>query len=657
MLKNKSAFSLIEVMITVLILSVALIVLAPIVTNKTVGKQNDGVVFTYNDSNRVQTNNLCFFVSNGTNTSSRDCSQYNFTVPRGVNKVNITLVAGGGGGGGAGGGRQFVQAASSTQINLDLLKKVKINLLTAKGTDGTKFTSTSATPQPQKGGKSSPAIVDFDIPFDLLRGTAYTNALSAAATSGYVLANSTDASLKIGQGNNTSSLTQLYGIAISSTYALSCTGGSTVDACRLTEGKNYFPSKEGKDGAKAIESGKVYSNMVLAGGAGGKTDGVMGSYGSGGMGASVKYTCTSGTTCNYSASTRTSANNSITGGSAFVSATVIQETPGRAGFGGAGGSAIRITGFPVISGHTYRIVVGKGGRGGKGGISSSSPSGGIGGAGGVSSAIYDGDNLIYMVNGGIGGQGGTAGNTSTNTPYLNGVVTDNSRYFPTLTSGDSNFLNGKFFDDNKTDIVSDTNATPTLQNAQTQARRIAYSFISNEPFTTFINGKNRTTDNKLGGFNGFDNGTNTGYQNATIDDDTTLNNAYDGFYYKTLIDQNLSAYVGGLGGFSGLGTKAGCGGYFMGNLKGLFNSGSSSSDSLKNKFIINSKLYRVSDYYDNCTIDNPNGQSATFVVPNPKTSSLGQAGSGGGGGGYSLKDGAGNGGDGQNGYVMIQWKI
>ena len=95
----------------------------------------------------------------------------------------------------------------------------------------------------------------------------------------------------------------------------------------------------------------------------------------------------------------------------------------------------------------------------------------------------------------------------------------------------------------------------------------------------------------------------------------------------------------------------------MGNLKGLFNSGSSSSDSLKNKFIINSKLYRVSDYYDNCTIDHPNGQSATFVVPNPKTSSLGQAGSGGGGGGYSLKDGAGNGGDGQNGYVMIQWKI
>ena len=67
-------------------------------------------------------------------------------------------------------------------------------------------------------------------------------------------------------------------------------------------------------------------------------------------------------------------------------------------------------------------------------------------------------------------------------------------------------------------------------------------------------------------------------------------------------------------------------------------------------------LYKVSDYYDGCSTSTPDGHSAEFIMPNPKTKDLGQAGAGGGGGGYMLFKGAGKGGDGQNGYVMIDWR-
>lgn len=65
--------------------------------------------------------------------------------------------------------------------------------------------------------------------------------------------------------------------------------------------------------------------------------------------------------------------------------------------------------------------------------------------------------------------------------------------------------------------------------------------------------------NKSGGFSGFDK------TNVKLS-----NNQYDGLYYRGLID-NQGAYIGGLGGFSGLGNKAGCGGYFMGNFDGRQN--------------------------------------------------------------------------------------
>ena len=52
------------------------------------------------------------------------------------------------------------------------------------------------------------------------------------------------------------------------------------------------------------------------------------------------------------------------------------------------------------------------------------------------------------------------------------------------------------------------------------------------------------------------------------------------------------------------------------------------------------------------------GQTAKFIAPSYSSATgekLGSAGSGGGGGGYNSELGPGKGGDGQNGYVMINW--
>ncbi len=154
---------------------------------------------------------------------------------------------------------------------------------------------------------------------------------------------------------------------------------------------------------------------------------------------------------------------------------------------------------------------------------------------------------------------------------------------------------------------------------------------------------------------------------------TLADKVYDGFYYRTVFENGDIGYVGGLGGFSGLGTKAGCGGLFKGNYLGITLDNSyaleKTDDKYKNLFVLpvnNNDAYKpnkapsigynVSAYYSNCTMTNNNGQSADFVAPNAKAISLGQAGAGGGGGGYTLNGGGGKGGNGQNGYLMIDWR-
>ena len=156
------------------------------------------------------------------------------------------------------------------------------------------------------------------------------------------------------------------------------------------------------------------------------------------------------------------------------------------------------------------------------------------------------------------------------------------------------------------------------------------------------------------------------------------------FYYRTLVKDGIG-YVGGLGGFTGLGGKAGCGGLFVGNPNGFhgtyynnkiplytreYHQGDDYTAEGARQLILpqtydgenpaadSYQLYDVSSYYDNCTSDTPDGQSADFIMPNPnpRRLSFGQAGAGGGGGGYTMFVGPGSGGNGQNGYVMINWR-
>lgn len=143
---------------------------------------------------------------------------------------------------------------------------------------------------------------------------------------------------------------------------------------------------------------------------------------------------------------------------------------------------------------------------------------------------------------------------------------------------------------------------------------------------------------------------------------------YNGFYSR-YVDGIDYMYPGGLGGFSGISTKAGCGGGFVGNKEGIAKEKSDSekskyTDFFRNTITFSSNVannrnsYKVSSLYDNCTINSPNGQSAEFVRPKISTIdgiSFGQAGAGGGGGGWSTKYGSGSGGSGQSGYVFIVW--
>ena len=103
--ERRGGFSLAEVVITLLIISIILILAAPHITKKMVPQKTEGVVFTYDGSNTT-VSDKCFVYRNssGGYISTHECSEYRFTVPDGVEKVNLTLVAGGGGGGGAGGG-------------------------------------------------------------------------------------------------------------------------------------------------------------------------------------------------------------------------------------------------------------------------------------------------------------------------------------------------------------------------------------------------------------------------------------------------------------------------------------------------------------------------------------------------------------------------
>ena len=493
--------------------------------------------------------------------------------------------------------------------------------------------------------------------------------------------------------------------------------------CKLSP-VSVIPSNKGKTSSLSSSTiAQISNGYVVQGGEGGKLYG-LGNYGAGGRGESAQILCENNNlfcslpnnnqdTSTVSAvntpriktiASEKNLNNQYGKVSAYIS------NPGGVGSGGAGGSAIKIKGFPVLPGSKYTIVVGAGGAGGSsgkegfissGGSTDKQATAGYNGTGGSSTAIYDeNNNLILLVIGGVGGYGGAVNTAAETIPLDNDLslyaplpnMPQSARNVPLVVSSSNDYID-KIIPLLDKDVVSSietlTTSTPVdIQNGLV-AKRIVNRYMTYDSknsrispyFELNLNHLNVAVggdvtnaasynDYKTGGFSNFDNSLSRSLSDVSskplyiyngLDESKSI---YRGLYFRSVLD-DIYSYAGGLGGFSGLGTKAGCGGLFLANNDGLLNDGTF-NNAYKNTFIINtdgtengSIPYKLSDYFGNCTAGNSNGQTANFVAPSYIPSAgekLGSAGSGGGGGGYSSKYGAGNGGDGQNGYVMINWR-
>ena len=708
--KNKQAFSLVEILMSILIVSLIFVAMAPVFTKRMLPRKNQGIVYTYNGASNLSVPNSCFIANvdfedgsyDETYSYSPDCTEYEFQVPDGVNRINLTLVAGGGGGGGAAGGLQQSETLSTgaleesytKNILSDIIKNVKLLYLTATGKEGTEFsfgpeetcailpeTGSRAPRCAGKGGNSSIAISDLDLPVEYIKGVNFQNVLSTASpinTNFEVSNTDNNASLKISWGDGGANRTLTYGIDNSgSDYKLFCKLGNSeitsansnfASICQIPS-NNIIQSVEGAYGTFFSSADEVFPvHQVFKGGAGGKNSHPLGNYGSGGDGQSFQLGfCkaskwfTEATSCSFSNMSLLSLGSNIKGKVGNSSIIIETEYPGGTGGGGAAGAVVRIINMSVVPNATYTIVVGSGGQGGQAGSSSIAPTNGKNGTGGTTSAIYDENgSLIYMVNGGTGGEGGKIWNSASGA--YSGENGQSGRNYQMLITANANLLTSIAMDEDYLSSLATIQTNPDFKDenggdiSNLVARRLTYRKLQEEPYLELNKRKNENEDftnnvaNKSGGFSGFDK------TNVELS-----NNQYDGLYYRGLID-NQGAYIGGLGGFSGLANKAGCGGYFMGNFDGRQNAqGTLPNDDTTRKnnintFSYNNVSYNVSDFYENCSTNSPNGQSAEFIPPVPNSSNLGSAGSGGGGGGYNIQRGSGNGGDGQDGYVMIEWR-
>ena len=268
----------------------------------------------------------------------------------------------------------------------------------------------------------------------------------------------------------------------------------------------------------------------------------------------------------------------------------------------------------------------------------------------------DTETLMFIVNGGIGGQGGQAVEDNNDTKGKS--AQHYSRFY-----SPTEFKNLVTADEKISTIIEENKGShsplifnKTLKYPAFTDNRVIGKLVYNITPGDIKQIKNQNLLEQVSGSHLSTVGDGRG--TITING-TSYNAIYDGLYYKTIID-NATAMVGENGGFNGLSMKAGCGGLFMGNFDGRQYTSTQGKlnhhAAFVNKFIVRDTLYNISDYYDNCTMDSLDGQSANFVMPNPINKTYGQAGAGGGGGGYSLLKGPGKGGDGQNGYLMIDWK-
>ena len=129
-MKKQNAFTLAELLVSILIISVILTLLAPVITKR--AKEN--ISINGGSSNKINTRLFIY------NKSDSNCSEIsgvnnslscNFTIPSGVNRINAIAVSGGGGGAGA------------TQPSIEYGKKLTVANATAKTSKTQELTITN----------------------------------------------------------------------------------------------------------------------------------------------------------------------------------------------------------------------------------------------------------------------------------------------------------------------------------------------------------------------------------------------------------------------------------------------------------------------------------------------------------------------------------
>ncbi len=776
-MKQLKSFSLAEVIVTLLILSVGLVALAPLFLKKTSIKDRHYEIYSYTDSNNAK-NNVCYqtSVSDGSSTETyietNKCSEYAFTVPTGVNYIDLTLVAGGGGGGGAAGGKtidkeahivgaSIMNGASTTDvmetINLytERMKNFKINYMSGYGEAGEPFSERrclyGGTYCAPRSGRTSPALVDFEWPSFLIGGYRHIASIRAPKqvtiklVDDQTIRDPYSFSVQMFETDYSTNMAQYwingFGDERGEDYALTSGTTDAYFGCSYGDvslfqgseqrGNSFFekchiPMRNYRQGYGAEYGSFVYSGYSVAnkqpllGGVPHSSDGQAlgyGTCGQGGIGESGIFLCPDNASiCSVNNATPTALLNvdgnedwtkmyfgATKGEPGCIYTSWVEEDAGGTGGGGAGGTMVKIKRLKVTPGQTYYVRVGAGGTGGKGGYTSSNPTNGSDGTGGVSSAIYDSSgNVIYMVNGGAQGIGGKY-STSTGTP---GAIGQSGRNVPKLFTSstyssiatptlDTNYVN---YVTNGGSYVTNTTGYPSsVDNSYTKL--LNYPIFNVEPYKTIDRNGAATkssTDYTHGGFSGYErtNWNNVVSGSSQVSNDTydnnhnfgSINGRQNGFWYTKQIDSARAiAYVGGLGGFTGFGGRAGCGGYFNGDQYGCGNwdfdgtncvnsdlsactgDGCVKMHTYRETIYTNSEegtfarsfpytAHKVAHYFEGCVRDeHNNGATATYQKPDPKSGNYGSGGTGGGGGGYSIKLGGGSGAAGQAGFVVIEY--
>ncbi len=713
----KSAFSLAEVLIALIIVTAFMVVMAPGITKrvKTKNKESLTFIYQYQDyaANKSGKPLRCYASGVGSAVSfsqTTNCSIYEFTVPENVYYINATLVAGGGGGGSSGSQSDSSVALKNSVKNYinpdnnytttvtasysgsgnelflpDFTNAIRIGYLAAKGKDGesagTAVNSSNVVNLTHggKGGDSSPLILNHDIPKEYMFGRNYKALLdwqqniNTQAT--ITLGRESDGSMYVAftnasNGGSTSTNEIKYRIDASSLAAYCVVGGSSYsygtttfnDYCHVLY-DNYYPSVPGGGGEKAKQYTEGWgraSGQIIKGGPGGRTVAYMGA-GSGGTGQDAVVL---GTYCNTNGYVSHHVNNYYCQN--FTTATMSTSTQGQnggvliernsMGMGTPGGG-----GAPGTFARLLAIPVTPGeklyiyvGGGGKGGVASPS-------------------NRGYSI--GSDGVGG-----------VSSAIARGSELMYLVTGGNAGGRGGilQYTGTKPTNVISDYKNRFGLT-----GRNFAYIFAGSQDYlnamhiddtlmttAAITSGASLTSYGRILKYPLFDNepyktfiqntvdrsswdGKYGGYTISSVNGTSPRiqNSRYDGLYPRVLINNYLAAYIGGGGGLSLTDGSASCPPYFMGNFDGRTDSaGNYTNATYKNTFTLsNNQYYDINKYFTHCNVSSPNAEEFEIVLPNVLERDYGSAGNGGSGGGFINTQRSGNGANGTPGYVVLDW--